>query len=413
MRTLLAIANKYNLNIIQMDVKTAFLNGVLERDIYMEIPDGVELELSDRKNKVCKLLRALYGLRISPKCWNRKFTLVAESVGLKSDDKDPCLFTWREGSKFITLLLYVDDMLLTEPKEFLGVEIVRDRKNRVMFLHQKTYAGKILKRFGMSECKIVSTPMVTRQVRNRKLKDFMEGKSSGSSSEQVLIQQTNKQKLFPYREAVGSLLYLTGATRPDISYAVNMISRNQENPTADDWAEVKRILRYLRGTLDKGLTFKGETEELTAYSDASFKDCIVTGRSTAGFVIRMFGDTVHWRCMKQKVVATSTCDAEYIAMGDTAKAVLAVQYIIERVLQRDICCNLNCDNRSALDCIDTSGGPKLMHLSLKQHFIRSIRETGQIETSWVPSDEQWADIMTKPLALGDFEKLRTLILNDN
>ncbi|KAK7574002.1 hypothetical protein V9T40_011193 [Parthenolecanium corni] len=422
-RTLLAIANKYDLNIIQMDVKTAFLNGVLERDIYMEIPDGVELELSDRKNKVCKLLRAIYGLRISPKCWNRKFTGVAESVGLKSDDKDPCLFTWHEGDRFITLLLYVDDMLLTgndnrkiddiiqqlcqvfkitilgEPKEFLGVEIIRDRKNRVMYLHQKTYAGKILKRFGMSECKIVSTPMVTRQVRNRKLKDFIEGKSSGSNSEQVLTKQTNKQKLFPYREAVGSLLYLTGATRPDISYAVNMISRNQENPTADDWAEVKRILRYLRGTLEKGLTFKGENEELTAYSDASFKDCIVTGRSTAGFVIRMFGDTVHWRCMKQKVVATSTCDAEYIAMGDTAKAVLAVQYIIERVLQKDVCCKLNCDNRSALDCIDTSGGPKLMHLSLKQHFIRSIRETGQIETSWVPSDEQWADIMTKPTSV--------------
>ncbi|KAK7605170.1 hypothetical protein V9T40_007028 [Parthenolecanium corni] len=277
-----------------MDVKTAFLNGTLERDIYMEIPDGVEIDLPNRKSKVSKLLKAIYGLRISPKCWNRKFTGVAESVGLRADDKDLCLFTWREESRFITLLLYVDDMLLTgndnwkiddiikqlgqvfkitilgEPKEFLGVEIIRDREKKEMFLHQKAYAGKILSRFGMSDSKTTDTPMVTRQVRNWKIKDLIE-KSKESVSEQVLSKQVDKPKMFPYREALGSLLYLTGATRPDIWYAVNMISRNQENPTADDWAEVKRILRYLKGTLDKGLLFKGATEELIAYSDASFR----------------------------------------------------------------------------------------------------------------------------------------------
>ena len=194
-RAVLAIINKYDLDVCQMDVKTAFLNGKIEDEIYMEIPEGVNVSEKFRRENVCKIERALYGLKISPKRWNERFTEVASKIGLTSHYDEPCLFTWRDGDKFLILLLYVDDMLIAsndlvkleqiklklkdefemtdlgEPKSFLGINLERNRSERILSLSQEDYIEKMLERFGFKEKHPQRTPMVTHQVANRKRKE--------------------------------------------------------------------------------------------------------------------------------------------------------------------------------------------------------------------------------------------------
>ena len=193
-RAVLAIINYYDLEAYQLDVKTAFLNGELEEEIYMEIPDGYECDEKTKSTKVFKLQKALYGLKISPKKWNNKFTKEVEDLGLQNDIDEPCLFTWRKNGKFVILILYVDDIIITgndkqkldecktklkekfkmtdlgEPKKFLGMIIQRNREKKEMIIHQQPYIESVLEKFNMSECKAQSTPMVTRQVATRELK---------------------------------------------------------------------------------------------------------------------------------------------------------------------------------------------------------------------------------------------------
>ena len=240
-RAVLVIINKYDLDVVQMDVKTAFLNGKIDDEIYMEIPEGVKVSEKFRRENVCKIKRSLYGLKISPKRWNELFTEVASKIGLVSHYDEPCLFTWREGEKFLILLLYVDDMLIAsndinkldevkqnlskefemtdlgEPKVFLGIKIERNRKERITKLTQEEYIEKMLKRFGFSEMHLQRTPMVTQQVLNCKRRDREE------PNDKENLKKTKTKENTLYREAVGSLSYLANVTRPDIMYAVNTL----------------------------------------------------------------------------------------------------------------------------------------------------------------------------------------------
>lgn len=190
---------------------------------------------------MCKLNRALYGLKISPKRWNKRFSEEAQKLGLENDLHELCLFTWRKEGKIVVVLLYVDDMLvanndqeklekikeklngtfetknLGEPKNFLGITIERNKEERYMSIHQTRYTESILERFHMNECKPQNTPMVTRKMSNKKSK--LEEKSIGEEIRRV-----------PYREAIGSLMYLANVTQSDITFAVNYLVRRQLSP---------------------------------------------------------------------------------------------------------------------------------------------------------------------------------------
>ena len=237
-RSLLAIINKYDLFACQLDVRTEFLNGVLDEEIYMEISDGLELHRHTKETKVCKLEIALYGLKISPKKWNKRFSEETLKLELENDLHEPCLFTWRKAGKMAFILLYVDDMLIAsndrdklseikihlsnafemedlgKPRKFLGMSIVRNQNENNLVIHQANYIENILKRFKMQDYKPQSTPMVTRQVTNRDKKRKIEGDITRNLEDQEI-------KNAPYREAIGSLMYLSNATRPDIKFAVN------------------------------------------------------------------------------------------------------------------------------------------------------------------------------------------------
>lgn len=239
----------------------------------------------------------------------------------------PCIFTWRKVEKFIILLLYVDDILIIGncsnkinqvkfnlskefemvylgcPEKFLGIEIKRDVANKIIFLSQKEFTVKMLERFGMLECKPVKTPMVNLK----------------SSEDDVNVV---KGKVHPYKQAIGSLLYLANATRTDITYAVNVLSRKQANFDNSDWIKVKRVFRYLKGTLDLGLKYKSEKDGLECYVDASLGVNDELVKSTTGLVIILFGNIIYWRSKKQSHVALSSAEAEYIAMSLACKELI-------------------------------------------------------------------------------------------
>ena len=288
---------------------------------------------------------------------------------------------------------------LGEPKEFLGIEIKRDRTNNKMFLSQESYIKKILERFRMSDCKPVSTPMVTRHMKNKTC--LIES-----------IKETGEKK-FPYREAVGSLLYLAGGTRPDISYAANMVSRNSQNPTEEDWKEIKRIFRYIKGTSNLGLTFNGTNDKLIGFSDASYADSS-DKTSTSGYVIKLLSDTVNWRCWKQKCVTTSTCEAEYVAMSELSKECMATKYIANRILNNKFTEILIFgDNKPSIDSTEKSGTPNLRHVNIRYYHIKQCIDKGEVTVKWISNEYQIADIFTKPLAQDKLEKLRDQILNQS
>lgn len=446
-RLALAIINKLDLDARQMDVKTAFLYGTLEKAIFMEIPEGYDCSDEIREKMVWKLEKSLYGLKISPKRWNKKFTEEALKIGLENDLNEPCLFSWRKDGKIAIVILYVDDMIaasnvpekldeiinhfskvfemkiLGEPENFLGMKIHRDRSKREMSITQPEYTEKILERFDLKECNAQDTPMITRQVKNRNNKNI--GK----------LDDSNIPANAPYREAIGSLLYLAGATRPDIAYAVNLLSRRQNNPTKGDWTEVKRIFRYLKGTTDLGLYYRGKTEIMEAMTDTSFRDR-ENSTSTSGYIIQVYGDTVAWRSHKQSSPVTSTCQAEYLAMSESCKEIISLDKATRDIIGKTMYpVTIRCDNKSACNCTQMEGSHKLKdfdddveliksNLAERERtgkkpqmaethgdFVKSCVLAGKIKVKWISTKENIADIMTKPLPSTSHIKLRNKMMN--
>ena len=288
-----------------MDVKTAFLNGSLDCEIYMSQPEGfVE---PDKPSHVCKLKKSIYGLKQSVRCWNTTLDEYLKSVGYRKSDADGCIYVKSvketDGRiSFVILGVYVDDIIpvsnnpallkvkkaaLCERFEMidqgeihylLGMSIKRDRECRTLTISQPNYLEKVLKKFGMENCKPVSTPLEP----GRKFQQL-------SPSDEPFNVHT-------YQQAIGCLTYMSTATRPDIAAAVGVLSRYMSRPSKDDWMGVKRVLRYLKGTLQYGLKFSAHEEEpeLFGYSDADWAGDVDTRRSTSGYVFQFGSSIVSW-----------------------------------------------------------------------------------------------------------------------
>ncbi|XP_043472928.1 secreted RxLR effector protein 161-like [Leptopilina heterotoma] len=185
------------------------------------------------------------------------------------------------------------------------------------------------------------------------------------------LNQTENKNNIPYREAVGSLLHLATTTRPDIIYAVNILSRHQINPTEEDWIMVKRVFRYLKGTKTLELRYLGETNDIQAFSGASFVDC-KNSLTTSGFLIKLYGDPIAWKTHKQSYVALSTCQAEYVAMSETSQELLSLYDSLKTILKETLTpMILWCDNKAAGIGAETNGGNKLRHIiEIKEHHIK-------------------------------------------
>ena len=301
-RIIMALVAHYDLELHQMDVKTAFLNGDIDEMIYMVQPEN--FVSGDPKNMVCKLRKSIYGLKQAPRQWYHKFQQIVISFGFEMNIVDDCVYHKFSGSKYIFLVLYVDDILLAtndigmlhETKRFLsknfemkdlgdasfilGIQIHRDRSRGILGLSQKSYIDKVLKRFGMQDCRPGDTPVAKGD------------KFSLNQCPKGNLEIQEMQKI-PYASAVGSLMYAQVCTRPDIAYIVGMLGRYLSNPGMDHWIAVKRVMRYLQKTKDYMLTYrKSEKLEVIGYSDSDFAGCQDSRKSTSGYIYKLAGGPI-------------------------------------------------------------------------------------------------------------------------
>ncbi|CAL1409757.1 unnamed protein product [Linum trigynum] len=396
-RTLLAVASLLNWHLFQLDVKNAFLHGDLKEVVYLERPPGYAYGDSSH---VCLLHRSLYGLKQAPRAWFEKFQNTILQFGFNQSLSDPSMFTKKSATGLVVLLLYVDDMIITgddvhgivelkqglqkafsikdlgELHYFLGLEV--SRTSQGILLNQKKYIGDLLSDHHFEDCKPVSTPMELNLRLSRTSGDLL---PDGAG----------------YRSLVGSLIYLA-ATRPDISYAVQIVSQYMAAPQVDHLAAAHRILRYLQGTRDVGMFFPSTGNPiLRAYSDSDFAGCIDTRRSTTGWCVQFAGSFISWRCKKQDKVSKSSTEAEYRAMSDVSSELIWLRRLLgDFGVSCSLPMELFVDNTSA---IQIATNPVLhehtKHIELHVHYIRDLVRGGTINLHYIRTEDQIADIFTK------------------
>ena len=407
-RILLAYACSHNIKLFQMDVKSAFLNGKISELVFVEQPPG--FEDPKKPNHVYKLSKALYGLKQAPRAWYERLRDFLISKGFKIGKVDTTLFTKDIGKDLFVCQIYVDDIIfgstnpsfceefgemmsrefemsmIGELSFFLGLQIKQLKEGT--FVCQSKYVKDILKKFGMEDAKPIKTPMAT----NGHL-DLDEG---GNPVDQKL-----------YRSMIGSLLYLT-ASRPDIMFSVCMCARFQAAPRECHLTAVKRILRYLKYSPNIGLWYpKGAHFDLVGFSDSDYAGCKVDRKSTSGGCQFLGRSLVSWSSKKQNSVALSTAEAEYISAGSCCAQLLWMkQTLLDYGVKFDEILLL-CDNESA---VKIASNPvqhsRTKHIDIRHHFLRDHVNKGDIKIDGIGTDDQLADIFTKPLDESRFCKLR-------
>lgn len=408
LRILLSLANVKNLLIHQMDVKTAFLNGNLNEEIFMKQPKGFE-----NGKLVCRLNKSLYGLKQASRMWNERFHLFVTKIGFIRSKYDYCLYTLRNDIETLHLLLYVDDLLLIgkslhnikklkdklsmefdmkdmkEAKHFLGISIDWNNETGTMSINQTAYLKSMLKRFSMENCSGVHTPMET----NLKLTKANE----------------KQHESLPYRELIGCLIYVAITSRPDLCAATNYFSQFQSCATHEHWKHLKRILRYIQNTIDLKLVFERETgSPLVGYADADWANDINDRKSISGYVFKVFGTTVSWSSRKQATVSLSSTEAEFIALSSAACEAKWIGNLLNE-LSIDLVFPIKIfeDNQA---CIQIARNPKehgrMKHIDVKHNHVREMIDENLIEVIYISTNEQLADIMTKALNRTKFEYLR-------
>ncbi|GJR90890.1 retrovirus-related pol polyprotein from transposon TNT 1-94 [Tanacetum coccineum] len=375
-RIFLAFAAHMNMVIYQMDVKIAFLNGNLREEVYVSQSDG--FADPDKPNYVYKLKKALYGLKQAPRAWYDMLSSFLISNDFSKGSVDPTLFIRREGKELLLVQIYVDDIIFAASTPEL-CDLFAKIIPRGIFINQSKYALESLKKYGYESCDPVDTPMVEKS----KLDEDKEGKAVDPSH---------------YRGMIGTLLYLT-ASRPDLQFAICMCARYQARPTEKHLNAVKRIFRYLKGTVHRGLWYpKDSSFALTAFADADHAGCQDTRRSTSGS-IQLLGDRlVSWSSKRQKSAAISSTEAEYIALSGCCAQVL---WMRSQLTDYGFGFNkipMYCDNKSAIAlCCNNVQHSRSKHIDIRFHFIKEHVENGVIELYFVNTEYQLADIFTKAL----------------
>jgi len=411
-RSVLSIAASRTWPIHQLDVKNAFLHGHLEETVYCQQPPGfVDPGAPDH---VCRLQKSLYGLKQAPRAWYQRFATFIRQLGFIASTSDTSLFILREGTSLAYLLLYVDDIVLTASSSallqrimtwlssefamtdlgalhhFLGIAVTCSSDD--LFLSQRQYAVELLQRAGMAECHPTPTPVDT----HAKL----------SATDGVLLSEKDASE---YRSLAGALQYLT-LTRPDLAYAVQQVCLFMHAPREPHRALIKRILRFVQGTLSSGLHIgTGSVDTLTAYSDADWAGCPDSRRSTSGFCVYLGDNLVSWSSKRQTTVSRSSAEAEYRAVAHVvAECCWLRQFLQELHIQLPSATVVFCDNVSA---VYMTANPvhhkRTKHIEIDIHFVREKVALGEIRVLHVPSSHQFADIMTKGLPTALFREFRS------
>ncbi|GJS63777.1 retrovirus-related pol polyprotein from transposon TNT 1-94 [Tanacetum coccineum] len=347
-RIFVANAANKNMTIFQMDVKTAFLNGELKEEVYVSQPEGFVDQ--DNPSHVYKLKKDLYGLKQAPRAWYDITVSFLISQHFSKGAVDPTLFTQKQETTYYC--------------------------PRGIFLNQSKYAYEIIKKYGLLTSDSVDTPIVE--------KNKLDADLQGTPVDATL-----------YRGMIGSLMYLT-SSRPDLIYAVCLCARYQTKPAEK---HLRRIFRYLKGTINMGLWYSKDTGiSLTAYSDADHAGCQDTRRNTSGSAQFLGDKLVSWSFKKQKSTTISSTEAEYIALSGCCAQIL---WMCSQLTDYGFQFNkipLYCDNKSAIAlCWNNVQHSRAKHIDVCYHFIKEQVENGIVELYFVRTEYQLADIFTKPL----------------
>ena len=411
-RTVLSIALTHNWPLRQLDINNAFLHGTLHEEVFMSQPPG--FTHPDFPNHVCKLKKSLYGLKQAPRAWYLELTSFLISSGYKKSLADPSLFIYNSHGVISYLLVYVDDFVLTGNNptflesfvyslakrfsikdlgplhHFLGVEVIPVSSG--LFLSQHRHMHDLLAQFHMEGAKEVITPL------NSSVSLTLQDGSASTDPTQ-------------YRRLVGSLQYLA-FTRPDISFTVNKLSQFMHAPSELHWQSLKRVLRYLKGTIHHGLYLhKNSTTHLTAFSDSDRGGIEYGGRSTTAYLLFLGSNIISWRSARQKSVSRSSTEAEYKALANAASEVMWVQnLLLELGIKSNSDPTLFCDNTGATySCANPVYHSRMKHVALDYHFVREKVQDGSLIVRHFNTFDQLADTLTKPLSRGPFQRLRSKI----
>ena len=420
-RTFMALVATLRLHTHQYDIETAYLFSDLAETVYCLPPKGYERRNKEGRLLVWKLRKSLYGLRQSGRNWFLTLAAWLRDYGLTQSQADPGLFFALDkntGQLNAVLLVYVDDLMLgAESLEWiarfqdamsrrftvkdigevcwaLGVHVHRDASTGIIRLSQQQYIKDVLSKFGMQDCSPAATPAAMGQdltPQGRPLDDGTEFKS-----------------------LVGSLMYAAIATRPDIAAAVGMLSRYMDKPEEQHWTAAKRVLRYLKGTYDRGISFGSKDDlKLKGYVDSDWAGDRASRRSRTGYIFYLCGGPVSWKSQLQHSIALSTVEAEYMAMAAAAQEALALRSLLNELgsPQSDPTPLLE-DNQGTISLAENDmTHSRSKHIDIRYHFIRDHIKRGTIETVYCPTADNVADIFTKPLPAPRFIALAHSILD--
>ena len=402
-RVLLSIAAREDLEIIQTDVKTAFLHGDLNELIYVKQPEGFD----DGSSKVCLLKRPQYGIKQAPSQWFKKMREVLLSLSFTQSNTDPCVF--HMGTKERLLIgIYVDDAIMLgrdkhrmeevlhaieknfeitrkEIEKFVGLEVSRNREQKMITISLSHYIDDVLTRFNMQDAKTKLTPADTHE----KLTADM----SPTTDE-----EREEMKCVPYRELVGAIGFISVTVRPDISFSVAQVSQFLSNPGRKHWEACKRILRYLKHTQNEGLVLGTNDEDLVALADSDFAGHPDNRKSTTGFALMLYGGCVSWVSRLQKVISLSSTESEYYAMGECVREVVWLRSLLSDLNISQSTTRVLNDNMSALRLVQNDEFRKRSkHIEVRHHYIREKQRMKEIVVEHIPTEEQAADLLTKNL----------------
>ncbi|KAL9444243.1 hypothetical protein AB3S75_017429 [Citrus x aurantiifolia] len=409
-RLLLALAAQKQWKIYQLDVKSAFLNGYLDEEIFVEQPEGF---VADPK-KVYLLKKALYGLKQAPRAWYSRIDDHLLNIGFNKSMSESTLYIQVINHELIVVSLYVDDLLVTGSNEelvkqfkvqmmqafemtdlgemtfFLGLEIQKSQQG--VFIGQQKYAKEVLNKFNMEDCKSVCTPLA----QNEKF-----SKDDGAEKIDEAL----------YRSIIGCLMYLT-ATRPDIMFAVSLLSRYMHCASELHYKAAKRVLRYIKGTLDHGIKFEKEDKLiLHGFADSDWAGSCDDMRSTSGYLFSLGSGCFCWSSKKQEIVAQSTAEAEYIAAAAAVNQALWLRKLMTDLkMIQNYATEIFVDNQAA---IAISNNPvfhgKTKHFKIKYYFVREVQKNDEVRLVYCKTEDQLADILTKGLSKSRFELLKKRI----
>ena len=404
LRLLITLAAFYDYEIKQIDIVTAFLNAPMNEEVYMELPDGYGSD-----GNVVRLLRAIYGTKQAPHSWNDTLDKQMKACGFNRLRSDACVYIKHK----IIIGVFVDDFIILYHKSIeslwlsekaklfstfkindlgdasfiLGMRITRDRTRRVILLDQQSYINRTGNTYGVVPS--LSNKLMIPMDKRPSVKD-----APVSDKEKASMND------YPYRAIIGSLMYSALSTRPDIAYAVAALAQHSSNPGMAHWSAARRIVQYLIDTSHYKLRLGGgDRMNVQIFSDADWAGQSDDGRSMTGGVLMFCGGAIAWSSRRQSTVALSSMESEFIALVSATSDARWIQQLLQEIGMSDkLPIPIFVDNKAVIDyCKNECNSSRTRHFNIKYHFVRDEVAQKRIELEWIPTENQIADIMTKPL----------------